>query len=220
MYRVLTVAREYGSGGASIAGKVAESLGWELLDKSLILEIARARQVEPELARKFDERVDSWLHRVTRSALCHGAFEGVAAVAPDDFFDAETMASLARREIQEAHKRGHAVIVGRGAQCVLQNQPDTLHVFVYAPWCQRVARVRERAPKGTDGASLIRSTDRQRAEYIRLNYGCQWSYPHLYHMLISSAIGEDRVAALIAAAMQEDAVPAGPVYCQPPPSAL
>jgi len=201
MFRVHTIAREYGSGGASIARKISERLGWDLLDKALLLEIAQAMRVEPELVRQYDERVDSWLHRISRRGLWHGAFEGVAAVAEEDFFDAETAAELARRVIEAAYERGNCVIVGRGAQCVLQDRADAFHVFIYAPWRERIARIRQRIPAETDVEGLIRSTDRQRADYIRLHFGCDWSDPHLYHMLISSELGEDEVASIIVEAI-------------------
>lgn len=197
MFRMLTVSREYGSGGASIARCVSERLGWELLDKALILEIARAIQVEPSLVQRYDERVDSWLHRVSRTALSHGAFEGVAAVVPEDFFDAETTAELARRVIEAAYERGNCVVVGRGAPCILQGRADALHVFIYAPWHQRLARIRQRLPAARDVEELIRTTDRQRAAYIRMYFGCNWSDPHLYHLLISSQLGEAQAVSLI-----------------------
>lgn len=197
MFRVLTVSREYGSGGAAIARNVSERLGWHLLDKALILEIARAIRADPDLVQRFDERVDSWLHRVSRTALWHGAFEGVAAVAPEDFFDAETVAELARHVIETAYERGHCVVVGRGAQCILRGRADALHVFIYAPWHQRIARIRQRLPVAEEVEELIRATDRQRAEYVRMHFGCNWSDPHLYHLLISSELGEAQVASLI-----------------------
>jgi hypothetical protein len=59
MYRALTVAREYESGGDRIAARLAERLGWKLIDSALIDEVAQLAHVEPQLVRKFDERVDS-----------------------------------------------------------------------------------------------------------------------------------------------------------------
>ena len=197
MFRVLTVAREYGSGGGRIARRIAESLGWNLLDKALIEQIARAAHVDPELAQRYDERVDSWLHRISRRSLWRGGFEGVATVAATEFFDAETMAALGRKLIEEAYTKGNCVIVGRGAQCVLQNRQDVLHVFVYAPWPERVARARERAPSAGDIEELIRATDRQRSDCIRTYHGYTWNDPHLYHLLISSGLGEERAARII-----------------------
>jgi cytidylate kinase len=193
VFRVLTIAREYGSGGALIGRSISEQLGWKLLDKAFIENIARAAKVDPQLARRFDERTDSWLERLSRHGLWRGAFEGVAIVSQPDCFDAETMAALAQNMIKEAYQRGNCVIVGRGAQCVLQDRKDAFHVFIYAPWAERVARVQQRLRGKTDIEELIRSTDRQRADYIRTYFRCNWMDPHLYHLMISSQLGEDLV---------------------------
>ena len=197
MFRVLTVAREFGSGGGAIAQKVAEHLKWNLLDKALIDAIARAAQVDTETARECDERVDSWVHRVSRRGLWHGAFEGVAAVTDAEFFDAETAAAIAREVVSDAGARGNCVIVGRGAQCALQERPDVLHVFVYAPWRERVERVRTRVKSARGAEELIRATDLERAHYIRTYFGCDWKDPHLYQMMLSSQLGDDGVARMI-----------------------
>lgn len=207
MYRVLTVAREYGSGGLLVARRIAQKLGWNLLDKALVEAIARSAQVDPELAQRYDERVDSWLHRISRRGLWHGAFEAFAMVPDTEFFDAETMAALGKNLIMEAHSRGNCVIVGRGAQCILQDRKDVLHVFVHAPWSERIARVRRRVPSPGDVEQLIRSTDQQRADYIRLYFGCNWNNPHLYHMLISSELGEENVARTIIDIIQREGEP-------------
>ena len=202
MHRVLTVAREYGSGGGQIAKMLAERLNWKLLDNALLLRIAEAASVDPDLARQFDEKVDSWLHRVSRRSLWRGAPAGVAAVTDADFFDAETMAALATSLIREAHQQGNCVIVGRGAQCVLQNQPDTFHAFVYAPLAQRARRIRERVPGAARPEELIAATDQARADYSRLYFGVDRYDRHLYDLMISSAHGEEQTAAVIEAALR------------------
>ncbi len=204
MFRALTVAREFGSGGAQIAKKISERLGWRLLDKALIDAIASAARVDPELARRYDERIDSWMHRVSRRGLWRGAFEAVPVLNGTEIFDCETMTALARHLIEDAYAEGKCVIVGRAGQCVLQQREDVFHVFVYAPWADRVARVRERVPEVTDIESLIRSTDRQRADHIWAHFRCDWADPHLYHMLISSELGEDATASTIIDALRQE----------------
>jgi hypothetical protein len=203
MFRVLTIAREYGSGGAVIGRDISEQLGWKLLDKAFIENVARAAKVDPQLAQRFDERTDSWLERLAHqgAGLWRGAFEGAVIVSPPDFFDAETTAALAQHMIEEAYRRGNCVIVGRGGQCVLQGRKDAFHVFIYAPWAQRVARVRQRLPDQADVEELIRATDRQRAEYIRTYFRCNWMDPHLYHLMICSGLGEDVVESEIVEAL-------------------
>jgi cytidylate kinase len=199
MFRLLTIAREYGSGGGIIGRRISERLEWKLLDKAFIENIARAAKVNPQLAQRFDERTDSWLQRLAHqgAGLWRGAFEGAIIVPQPDFFDAETMAALAQNMIGEAYQRGNCVIVGRGAQCVLRGRKDVFHVFVYAPWAEKVARIRQRLPGQTDVEELIRSTDHQRADYIRTYFRCNWMDPHLYHLMISSQLGEDLVESTI-----------------------
>ena len=203
MFRVLTIAREYGSGGGLIGRSIAEQLGWKLLDKAFIENIARAAKDDPQLARRFDERTDSWLERLAHqgAGLWRGAFEGAVIVTHPDFFDAETMAALARNLIEEAYQQGNCVIVGRGAQCVLRGRKDAFHVFIYAPWAERVAHIRERLPDQKDVEELIRSTDRQPADYIRTYFRCNWMDAHLYHLMISSGLGEDVVESQIVEAL-------------------
>ncbi len=207
MYRILTVSREFGSGGGQIAQRVSQLLGWSLLDRVLIQKVALAARVDPKLVQRFDERTDSWIHRISRRALWHGAFEGVAAVDEKDYMDAETMALLSRKLILEAAEKGDCVVVGRGAQCVLQDNPQAFHVFVYAPWEQRVARVRSRLPKGIDVEAEIRRIELTRTEYIKVHYECCRVDPHLYHMMVNSEIGEELAATLIVQTLKQAGTP-------------
>jgi cytidylate kinase len=202
MVRVLTVAREYGSGGSLIAKTVAKELRWKLLDQELVRDVARAAQVDPESAAEYDEHVDSWWHRFNRDGLLAASLTAGVTLEDAQFFDAERTAAFAQRVICEAAARGNCVIVGRGAECVLQGREDVFHVFVYGPWEERLSRVRNRDGSCRDVAELIRATDQERARYIRSYYGCDWKDPHLYHMMISSQIGTETAARMIVNALR------------------
>jgi len=201
-YRILTVAREYGSGGAEIAALVARQLGWRLLDRNLIYRIARMAGVDVDVARARDEHVDSWLHRMTKP-LWYGDLQAVATITPADMFDAESMVRLTRDVIQEAAAAGDCVIVGRGGQCILQDRDDAFHAFVYAPWAERVHRIRQRLLTEDGVEALVREVDSERAGYVRLYFSCDWADPHLYDLMISSRPGCEAVAALIVQALRE-----------------
>jgi len=190
MYRALTVAREYESGGDRIAGLLARRLGWKLLDSALIEEIANLAHVDPQLAREFDERVDSWLHRVSRRALWHGGFDAVAVLPETAVFDSETMARLARAAIEHAWETGNCVIVGRGSQCILQGRPDVFHVFLFAPGLT-----------GAAAAAWARAVDADRARYVRMNFGRNWRDPHLYDLSVDSRLGDEVVVSTILTGM-------------------
>ena len=165
MFKALTVEREFGAGGSLIARKAAERLGWSLLDGALIGAVAREARIDRETALRYDERVDSWWRRFHRAGLWSLAIE--AGFAPGDvwFPDAESMAVFARQAIARAAGIGNCVIVGRGAQCVLQDREDVFHVFIYGPLRERASRVRRRLNSPEEAGESIRLIDGERARY-------------------------------------------------------
>ena len=181
---------------------MAERLGWKLLNHSLIAAVARAAQVDLETVQRYDELVDSWWYRFSRGGLQCAAIDGGANPNQVQFCDAETVTSFAIEVIAEAAAKGQCVMVGRGAQCVLRSRPDVFHAFVFAPWAERVERIRERTNGNRDAGQLLRSADKLRARYIQRYFGCDWKDPHLYHMMISSQLGDEAVARFIACAME------------------
>lgn len=204
--RALTIAREYGSGGSLIAHEVAARLGWRLLDNALVLEAARLANVDPTLVRRFDEKPDSWLHRVANRSLQHGALEAVGSPEVSGLFDAAALARLGASIVREAYAEGNCVVVGRGAQCVLQDRPDVFHVFVYGPPAEKTERLKKRFPSIKDFFAAMEEMDRCRAAFVKTYFQARWNDPHLYHLLISSALGIEAAASTIIHAMQAGAI--------------
>ncbi len=198
--RVICLSRQYGSGGAAVARTLAARLGFRLLDRELIDAVARAAHVPPEVARDLDEHLDPWRVRLARS-LWHGAFEGVATIEEGLLLDADRLAELTRRLLLQAAEMGDCVIVGRGAAAALAGRADVLSAFVYAPRAERARRLRERLGPQADVAQAMESVDRERAAYLRHHYGRDWHDLELYHVLVSSAAGDEAaVETLLAAA--------------------
>ncbi len=202
-YRVLTVNREFGSGGGRIAETIAGWLGWKLLDKDIIDAIAYAAHVNAKVVRHYDEHVESWLRRINQQAMRSAALAAGLELGEGAVFDAEETVKLTRKIVEEAWAEGNCVVVGRGSQCVLQHKPDVYHVFVYAPLKQRIQRLRERLEKGANLEERIRTVDGERAKYLQQHFGKSWCNPHLYDLMISSGEDEDATARTIAYAMGE-----------------
>jgi cytidylate kinase len=200
-YRVLTVNREFGSGGGRIAQTIAEWLGWKLLDRDIIDAIAYAAHVDSKVVRHYDEHVDSWLRRINQQAMRSAALAAGLELGENSVFDAEEMVKISRKIIEEAYSEGNCVIVGRGSQCVLQHKPDVYHVFVYAPYLDRLTRLRDRLDKGIHAEQRIRIVDEERAKYLQQYYGKCWNNPHLYDLMISSRTDEEWTARAILYAM-------------------
>ncbi len=203
-FNVVTVAREYGSGGAAIAEALAERLGFELLDRKLIERIAEAAQVAPEVAERFDERVDHWLDRIGR-ALRFGGFEAVSGVAESDLVDARRLAQLSSQIITEAASVGRCVVVGRGAQCVLHGRRDVFHVFIYASREERLRNLRSRLCEGQRLETVIETVDRERGAYVREHFGQDRLDPHLYSLMVNADLGRTAAVGAILAALEQSA---------------
>jgi len=200
-YRVLTVNREFGSGGGRIAQTIAEWLGWKLLDRDIIDAIAYAAHVDKNVVRNYDEHVVSWLRRINQQAMRSAALAAGLELAENSVFDAEEMVKISEKIIQKAHADGNCVIVGRGSQCVLQHKPDVFHVFVYAPLKERIQRLKTRLEKGADIEQRIRTVDGERAKYLQQYFGKNFCNIHLYDLMISSKANEDETARAIVYAM-------------------
>jgi cytidylate kinase len=203
MFRVVTVAREYGSGGGRIANILAGLLGWKLLDRCLVEKIAESASIEPQVAEEFDERPDPWFNRLAQVLWQSPGLRGYIGGPVPDRFDAEVEARLARRIMEEAAEIGDCVIVGRGSQCVLQHRDDTLHIFVYGPRCERLQRLLKRDLRlsKSEAEKKLDSEDATRAAYVRANYGEDWQNRHLYQMMISSNLGENEAVSIILSAL-------------------
>ena len=207
MIRAITIAREYGSGGAVIARLLADRLGWRLLDRDLLNEIARAANVAPAVAERFDERIDPWFHRLVKHALWRGGVDAPINVESFDLFDAEMMAVVGRKIIEEAARMGNCVVVGRGAQCILHGWPEIFHVFLYAPIEIRKKRVAERRGTRPNLEAVIREYDRLRAAGVRQYFEQEWCNPNLYDLMINTKPGyESAVETILCAARMKAAV--------------
>lgn len=200
-YRLLTVSREFGSGGGRIAQSIAKRLGWKLLDSAIIEEIACEAKVDSGIVSRFDEHVEGWLSRVNRQAMRGAAMAAGVMLDQEKCFDEETMAELTRHIIEHAYEAGNCVIVGRGAQCILQAKADVFHVFVYAPLRVRIHRLRTRLEPGANIEQRLHDVDAERAHYLKLRFGKEWKDPHLYNLMISSGDDEERTARVIEFAM-------------------
>ncbi len=200
-YRLLTVNREFGSGGGRIAQTIAEWLGWKLLDRDIIDAIAYAAHVDKDVVLNYDEHVESWLRRLNRGAMRSAALAAGLELGEGAVFNMDETVKITQKIVEEAYSSGNCVIVGRGAQCILQHKRDVFHAFVYAPYKQRILRLRKRLEKGANVEERIRTVDGERAKYLQQYFGKCWNDPHLYNLMISSNEDEASSARLILYAM-------------------
>ena len=113
MIRVITVDREYGSGGSVIAEKLATERGWTLWDQQLTCEIAKVARCERSAVERREERRDSLYHRLMKSFFL-GGFEGsLNAEHLLDVIDSDTLLEVTKSIVRRLTTEGNCVIVGR-----------------------------------------------------------------------------------------------------------
>jgi cytidylate kinase len=195
MFNVVTIAREYGSGGADIGRKVAELLGWECVDKQIIERVAAMGKVDPSWAETADEHTSTWWERVMKG-FNFGGLESYSVI------DHDTLQQFTANVIQEAARVGKCVIIGRSSQCVLHHDPHVLRVLVYAPLADKLKRMKLRHPQERDLQALLHCMDAERLHYAQNYYSCDSLNRGLYHLWLNSTLGIDACAELIVRIIQ------------------
>jgi cytidylate kinase len=209
--RVVTIEREFGTGAADIARLLAERLGWKLWDQLLTDEIARLAHCDRAEVAKREERIDPLYYRLMKSFL-RGSFEGSLNVPRLQLVDADSIVRLTKRIVLKAAEEGHSVIVGRGAAFFLANRPDAFHVFLYAPYEDKVRRLSRSGMTPDEAARSIDTVDSERAEFIKKYFSVEWPSRRLYHLMINSRAGEEAVVRTVlnGIAIHDERAPSDP----------
>lgn len=191
MIRVITIEREYGCGGGAIAAQLAQHLGWSVWDKRLTEEIARLANVDPSAVKRCDERMDSRLYRLAKT-FWRGSHERSSHLA-GQVFDTDVMMSMMEQIAAKIAKEGNAVVVGRGAPFFLRDNPDTFHVFLYAPRAEKVRRLIEDGWNAKEAEEMVDTVDRERVAYVKHYFNSNWPTRSLYHIMMNTAVGNEAV---------------------------
>lgn len=199
---VITITRQYGSGGSEIARLAAQALAWTLIDNEFVDQVARRAGLPPEEVAQREERAPGLLERLART---------LAVASPEMFItttgvprveeDEATIVQVTGRVIAEAAAEGRVVLVGRGAQVLLAKREDALHVYVVAskPWRMQLAVER----LGADPAhvqKVVDDIDRQRDLYVKTYHGRARQDVVNYDLVLNTErLGFEGAAALIVA---------------------
>ena len=196
MIRIITIEREYGSGGGEIAQLVAARLGWKLWDQQLTEEIARLAHCPKSVVEVREERTDPLYYRLFKSFL-RGSYEGSQNAHKLNVVDSETILKITEAVVEHAAKKGNSVIVGRGSQHFLRERSDTLRVFLYAPRENKVRRLLARGKSEKEAEQLVDSVDRDRTDFIDKYFNVEWPNRAIYHLMLNTAVGDQTVVQMI-----------------------
>lgn len=203
---LITVTRQYASAGSDVARLVAIALGWTLIDNEFVDQVARLAGLPPEEVAQREERSPGLLERLARTLAVASPemFITTAGTPPPVEAGEATIVKMTERVIAEAAAEGRVVLVGRGAQAVLAQRRNALHVYVIAskPWRRKLAVER----LGVDPAAVDRvvdETDKQRDQYVKTHYGRNRQDLESYDLVLNAErLGFEAAAALVVAEAQ------------------
>ena len=183
---IITISREMGSGGIPIAHKVAEELGYRLIDGEAIMAEAETYGLSPEAVEQADEKPPHF----------------VDTLDSKQFLDLHLIELI----ILEAALKGNVVIYGRGGQDLLKDINSVLRTRIIAPFEDRVERWAEREWLDPDRARyLVRKSDQQRAGFIKYYFDRDWDDSAYYDLTINTQrLSEDMAVQVICASIKDE----------------
>ncbi|MDD5953282.1 MAG: cytidylate kinase-like family protein [Oscillospiraceae bacterium] len=189
---VITIARQYGSGGREIGRRVAEKLGILYLDKKILLEAVTESGIHPDLVRYNDEKAGNPLGQAFAAGGMHSYFNSESTIN-DKVFQAESEA------IKKFAKQGSCVIIGRCASYVLRHEVRHLSVFINADLDDRIQRaIHQYGEPEKRIRERLAKQDKQRAHYHSYYTDERWMDLEQYDLTLnSSSVGLENAADLI-----------------------
>ena len=199
---VITITRQYGAGGSPVAQRVAEGLGWTVIDNEFVGEVAKRAGLPAETVAAREERGPSLLERLSRTLAASAPEMFIPAAATSGAPDEEALLRVTERVIAEAAAHGRVVLVGRGASGYLataREAAQALHAYVVAPRHVRIRTIMSRLGVPEDEAGkTVHTVDAARERYLEQYYGLRRDDATNYHLVVNTAwLGYDGAADLI-----------------------
>ncbi len=183
--RIITISREFGSGGRAIGKMVAEQLGVAFYDRELIRLVAK----ESGFAYDFVEENDEDAPTSLLYNLSVGDLYAQAVFSPDTLPPADQVQIIQSNIIRDLAKKEPCVIIGRSADYILRERTDCLNVFIHADTEAKIHRAVEEyglPEKGIEKA--LAKKDKARATQYRRNSDLVWGLAHNYHLTLDSSL--------------------------------
>ena len=199
---IITISRQYGSGGREIGKKLAEKRNIPFYDKELIAMAAKQSGFSEEAFEKADERATNSL----LYSLMMGSYSFGGRVTTFNEMPINDKLYLIQSDIiTKAAQEGPCVIVGRCANYILRDFKNTFNVFIYADKLSRMDRaVKCYGIQADKAADFLTKKDKQRANYYNFYTNRRWNDPENYHLMLNSShFGIEESVELILEALEK-----------------
>jgi hypothetical protein len=171
-------------------------MGWKLFDQALTDDIARHLKCDRRHVEQHEERRDPLHYRLLKSFM-RGSFEGSLNTPNLQIADAEGIRQMSESLVRKTAEQGNVVIVGRGSAYYLHPREDAFHVFLYAPFEDKVRRLQREGKTEAEAVDLVENVDQERTAFIKAHFGLDWPARQFFHLMVNSIMGEDKAAEIV-----------------------
>ena len=195
-HTVITIARQYGSGGKTVGRMLSEDLGIHFYNREILRLASDASGISEEIFGANDEVIKkSILQRIAKKI-------NIGDVLPpdsDDFLSTTNLFNYQAKVIRQLAETESCVIVGRCADYILRDKADCLKVFIHASMEYRADRiVREYGERAETPEQRLKDKDKRRAAYHRFYTDMKWGHSQNYHITLDSGVlGIDKCGDII-----------------------
>ena len=213
---VITISKEFASGGLEIAKRLAQKLNYDYLDKEIVEQVADHAKVSHQEVMDFEAEghinVRAYLSRIIdldifKKSSKHEEDEETETTYDErdkipysfdtqGWIDSDIYRNMICKVVSELGQRPNVMIVGRGGQCILQEQTGVINIRVIASMADRIARIQIGNPNLNAAAAQkqIEAMDKKSREYIKFYFKADWDNPKLYDVVINtSRVNDDKV---------------------------
>lgn len=185
---IVTISREYGSGGLKIGELVAKRLGYDIFDNNIINEVAKKAKVSLKSVQEIEKTAGNTFLNLLTSMASGLSFVGHAPGIKSDF-DEEKYRTFLDRTIKEIAARGNAVIVGRGGRFILKDDPAPLHIYLLASYEERIRNLMSSYQNDEKKAESVAVKGEQKRVKFLQGFGVEDPQnPHHFHVSINTSI--------------------------------
>jgi cytidylate kinase len=199
---LITISRQFGAGGSTVADLVARRLGWSVVDNELVDRVAVRAGLSPQEVAAKEESAPGLFDRIVLALAASSQEiltpESAEALKP---LEEPRLVQITEKVVTEVAAAGRVVLVGRAATAVLAGEHAAIHARLVAPKPHRIEVVMRRSNLDRKGAEeAIERIDANRARYHREYYKRDWADPAGYHLVLNTeALGYEGAAELIVA---------------------
>ncbi len=195
---VITISRQFGAGGLTLGRKLADALGYVLVNQEVINQISKKANVSTDWVQAIEKEAGGKLHQFINHLIPKGLMGRIL----DDqrgYIDEEIYIHLLEKIISRIAEKDNCIILGRGGQYILKNRPDTFHVLLIADLQDRIRFMMSHYKlERNQAAQVLQAEDKRRLNLYRKFDQSDYDQPAHYHLTLNmSRLDLDRSAALI-----------------------